>query len=286
MTSTELKKIRNRRTGRTRKIWGWILIIIGLGSLLPLVAGILLLVSTNKKVKKWDAYEALIHPVGNTSLSYLERSLEKDRMEVISDLEEMIGNGFFVGPRGDIEAVIDTTRGMLVMCKGGQQMQPFYQKPEEDKAADENMYRYEAVHEEPKQPEPKLTSLDRIEFAMNFMDDEDTRLTLERLAGSVSRIEKRLDEAPELEKMGDIKKFRSFYLPQTLALIDKLVKRQGSAETRNKICETLKLSANAFETIEVNLITATDIDTIGDIAVLENMFRREGLLDSDFEVNA
>lgn len=283
MDSTELKRIRNKRTGKTRRIWGWVLVVIGLGSLLPLIAGIFLLVSTNKKVKLWDQYEALINPRGNTSLDFIAQSVEKSMYEIIGDLEEMIENKFFAGPQGDIEAIIDTHRNMLVMCRDGKQMQPFYDR--EKRKPDYDMNSYDAVYAETREvKKPEYTSAEKINEAINKVDDEDVRLTLERLSASISRIEGRIAEDPDLEKMDNIKKLKSFYLPQTLELIDKLINRRGAPEVLDKIKDTLKMSANAFETIEANIIEFGDIDTMGDIAVLQNMFAREGLLDSDFKV--
>lgn len=283
MSEVELKKIRNKRTGKVRKIWGWILVVLGLGTLLLLVVGIILLVTTNKKVKLWDSYDALINPRGNTSLDYIAQSVDKPMYEIISDLEEMIDNKFFVGPEGDIETVIDTHRNMLVMCRDGKQMQPFYDQ--EKRNPDYDINSYDAVYAETREEKkPEYTSADRINEAINKVDDEDVRLTLERLSASISRIEARIAEDPDLEKMNNIKKLKSFYLPQTLELIDKYINRRGAPEVLEKIKETLKMSANAFETIEANIIEFGDIDTMGDIAVLTNMFAREGLLDSDFKI--
>ena len=99
--ASALKKIKNRRNCRTAKIWGWILLVMGvmslfgdtgsfelsmfITSLIFIVAGVLLLVTSIRKVRKWDKYESFINNHGNTPIPFLAEKMglppEKVRAE-------------------------------------------------------------------------------------------------------------------------------------------------------------------------------------------------------------
>ena len=104
------------------------------------------------------------------------------------------------------------------------------------------------------------------------------------LSGSIGKIEKKLKENPELEKMDIVRKFDETYLPRTLDLIEKFRKGDGSPETLAKIKETLATCAEAFENIEESIYDRESEDTLADIEVIKAMLAREGFLDSDFEI--
>lgn len=269
-TEQELKSIRNKRSGKTRKIIAWVLIILGLKTLIITIAGIVLLVMTNKQVKLWDRYDALINKRGNTSFDYMCTQLGKSDAEIIEDLKVMIQNGFFAGPDGDIEAILDTKRRYLVMTRNGEQMEAFVkheeEKPEEEQAQEEVSY------------------VDRIREIIIKTNDEEVKNNLYDLEGSIRRMEERIAENPQLWLMDDVIKLEEYYLPQTYELIEKLYKHDGTPETLEQIKETLGICAGVFRRIEQKMVSATDIDTVGDIAVLRNAFAREGLLEPDFKV--
>lgn len=270
-TEKELKKIRNKRRGRNKKILGWVLIVIGLDSIIPAIIGIWLLVKNKKQVKLWDSYESLINKRGNTSFDYLEKNLDKNESELIQDLKLMIDNGFFIGPEGDIEAVIDTHRRYLVMTRNGEQMESFV-KPEAKKEP------------EKQETEAKESYIDRIQDMIVKTEDEQVRSSLCAIEGSVRRIEKRIADNPSLALKEDIIKLEEFYLPQTYELIVKLHNQDGTPATLEKIKDTLSVCAEAFMGIERKLLDETDINTVGDMAVLKNAFAAEGLLEPDFKV--
>ena len=135
-----LKTIRNRRSCRTMKIWGWILTALGgvsmidsigdfsmgdfADGLISLIPGVILLYLAKSQVNKWDRYEALIDNRGNTSISMLAERMKLAKKTVYSDLQKMIANDFFIGPNYNIEAHIDGERDLLVMTIGGRPIKP------------------------------------------------------------------------------------------------------------------------------------------------------------------
>ena len=108
----EEKKIKNKRTGRTRMIWGWILLIVGglnvidgfrlfnisfveglQGIAFPLIlalVGVYLIQSTKKNVAKWDKYDALINQNGNTPLPMLADKMGLPLEQVRKDIQFML----------------------------------------------------------------------------------------------------------------------------------------------------------------------------------------------------
>ena len=142
-TWKEIKKIRNKRTGKTRFIIGSIISAIGLMRLMDFVQfpyswhldslivggimiliGIAVLIMTWRKVDIWNRYEAYVNNRGNTPISYIARSLGEKEDDVRTTLQQMINNHFFLGPESDIEAYIDGTRNLLVMTKNGVPLEP------------------------------------------------------------------------------------------------------------------------------------------------------------------
>ena len=140
----KLKKIKNKRSCRTMKIWGWILAAIGginfldgvvslfqhgslsavADSMLFLIPGILLIYMANKQVNKWTRYEALIDKQGNTSISMIAEKMKLPINTVYADLKKMIDNDFFIGPNYNIQAYLDGQRDMLVMTVAGKPIKP------------------------------------------------------------------------------------------------------------------------------------------------------------------
>ena len=131
-----LKKIKNKRTQKARRLWGGILTALGgmellaaitsfsmsdaMSALFFLIPGLILFIYGTRKVKKWDQYEAIIDNHGNTPLSLIARKMGLPEKTVYSDLQEMILSDFFIGPNCNIEAYVDAERDMLVMASGGQ----------------------------------------------------------------------------------------------------------------------------------------------------------------------
>lgn len=148
----KLKKIKKKRTQKTKKVWGWILTILGalmlpslimdfagvediIMSLMFLVPGILLVMSSKRQVERWDRYEAIIDNRGNTPISLIARKMGLSEQRVYSDLQTMIHSDFFIGPNYNIEAYIDAERNMLVMASGGQPLRPLPDLDETDAKA-------------------------------------------------------------------------------------------------------------------------------------------------------
>lgn len=300
-----LKSIRNKRTGKILKIWGWIIAIFGLMALMggltmpgysysdlffdaavALIGAVLISMGIRRQ-KKWDRYEALINQKGNTPIPYLVQALGKSSNEVMADLQTMVNSKFFALPNGNTDAYIDGQYNMLVMTMNGMPLEPLEKTAERMRQENLNRSRKEAEAA----ARAKMAAENRaasepiraIRNAILDINDEEVRDTLFALEGSVKRIEDKVEKNPELKNNTNVKKLNTLYLPQMLELVKKLQKGEGSDETLESIKSALKVCVTAFENLEDKISEKEDIDTMVDIEVLKRTLEREGLLGSDFD---
>jgi len=292
LTSDELRSIRNARNSLGLKLgkYGAIaaailsaMSIFGAGSMLDvmvtagltmlwIILAILLHVTIKRRQTKWSNYEALINWEGNTSLDYIAQNTGYPKDKVVKDLQFMIDKKFLIGPKENLGAYIDIHNDLLVMTEfgTGKPLEPVEDAIKRKKAQ-------EKIRNE-------SDSIKTIRQAVLEISDEEMRDCLFELSGSIGKIEKKLKENPELEKMDIVRKFDETYLPRTLDLIEKYRKGDGSPETMAKIKETLGICAEAFDNIEESIYNRESEDTLADIEVIKQLLAREGFLDSDFQI--
>ncbi len=318
-----LKKIRNKRSCRTMKIWGWVLTAIGgismlesisnfsmgdfMDGLLFLIPGVVLLYLAKSQVNKWDRYEALIDNRGNTSISMLAERMKLAKKTVYSDLQKMIASDFFIGPNYNIEAHIDGERDLLVMTIGGRPIKPLpetedafrekeekeaysYKGGEQARPSEGNWQDDEDAPQAEWKQEPvikvKMTDLEMIQKAIRETGEEDVRSSLYGIEGSLRRIDGRVQSDPEIKKTGSIRNLYRYYLPQIMELIENYQSEDISDETRNEIKKALHTSAEALGNIEADILEKEQMDIEVDIQVLKNMFAQDGLLRRDMDAES
>ena len=319
-----LKKIRNKRSCRTMKIWGWVLTAIGgismlesisnfsmgdiMDGLLFLIPGVVLLYLAKSQVNKWDRYEALIDNKGNTSISMLAERMKLAKKTVYSDLQKMIASDFFIGPNYNIEAHIDGERDLLVMTIGGRPIKPLpetedafrekegekeasgYNGGEQARPSEGNWQDDEDAPQAEWKQEPvikvKMTDLEMIQKAIRETGEEDVRSSLYGIEGSLRRIDGRVQSDPEIKKTGSIRNLYRYYLPQIMELIENYRSEDISDETRNEIKKALHTSAEALGNIEADILEKEQMDIEVDIQVLKNMFAQDGLLRRDMDAES
>ena len=283
-------KIQSKRSCKTWKIWGWILIVLGIITLINLptmdstgstisslatgagfvIAGLILLIAARRTVQKWDRYESFINNKGNTSIPFLADRMGYSEKTVRVDVQDMINKGFFDKPKQGLSAYINGEYDLLVMTKYGEPMQP--------------LRKAEPIKKEEKPPANSYIA--KLQQEMARTKDEELLETLHDMEGSIKRIEAKIQEEPSLGEMTNIRKLKEQYLPQTLELIRKFNDGEGSDETRWEIKAMLGTCAKAFKNIEGKVYERDDIDTKVDMEVLRKTLEREGLLGSDFDIKS
>lgn len=110
---------------------------------------------------------------------------------------------------------------------------------------------------------------------------------LNRLETVVTRIYEFVDKHPERVK--DIRRFTSYYLPTTLKLVTAYrefdaqeIQGETVQSSKQEIEETLDMINQAFETMLDGLYEPDTRDLSADISVLQTMLKQEGLTDHDF----
>ncbi|MDO4175885.1 MAG: hypothetical protein Q4D99_00200 [Bacillota bacterium] len=293
-----VNRILGKRSCRTIKIWGWILICVGvfaffgmmdsyyteteflamLVSIIGMViAGVILLITAKRKVAKWDRYDSFINKKGNTSLAMIAEKTGTSLKAVRRDIQTMVNNGFFVKPEKNIEAYIHGEYDLLVMTKDGEPMQEI--KPPKPTAASAKPGQATGIS-------PGQTFLMDLHEEIDRTTDPEFKATLWKIDSSIMRIEDKLAEEPELAKITAVKKLYESYLPQTMEFIRKFNDEEGSEETRWDIKKMIETCATAFKNIEGKVYEREDIDTKVDMEVLRKTLEREGYLNSDFDLTS
>lgn len=301
----EEKKIKNKRTGRTRMIWGWILLIVGglnvidgfrlfnisfveglQGIAFPLIltlVGIYLIQNTKKNVAKWDKYDVLINQNGNTSLPMVADKMGLPIEQVRKDIQQMINEGFFRDEYGNVGAYIHGEHDILVMMRDGQPKEPVEKTVKEQKAAakaEAEAAAAEAANKERRKDE----YADAIGKAAAEVSDPDVADSLRSIESSVRKINRKIERRPELKESDSVRQLREIYLPKTMELVDKLTHQDAGPEAMLEIKGILNTCAVAYKSIVDKVYKREDEDTLIDIEVLKQTFEREGLLGSDFDV--
>ena len=294
------KKIQNKRNGRTKIIWGWILLIVGGLNLLdglsmfqysfktglqscifPLflaLVGAYLIKRTRANVAKWNQYDALINQNGNTPLSVLAKKTGTPVDQVRKDIQEMINEGFFLDEYGNMGAYIHGEHDILVMMSGGQPKEPIEKTVKEQKEAAQT-----AAEAEEKESR-KNDYADAIGRAAAEVSDPDVADSLRSIEGSVRKIDRMIQRSPELKKADSVRQLQDIYLPKTMELVEKLTSQDAGPEAMLEIKGILNTCAVAYKSIVDKVSKREDEDTLIDIEVLKQTFEREGLLGSDFDV--
>ena len=300
--ASALKKIKNRRNCRTAKIWGWILLVMGvmslfgdtgsfelsmfITSLIFIVAGVLLLVTSIRKVRKWDKYESFINNHGNTPIPFLAEKMGLPPEKVRADVQDMINRNFFIYQNGNVEAYINGKYDMLILSVNGIPLEPLNsgQSPNAAGAAAGSQSSPQQGTQQSSKTDRPATYAELIHMAAAKTQDESVRQALAGIERSINRVGQKLREQPELGSMDSVARMKTSYIPKTMALLKKYNEGSLNAETTLKVEEVLKNCAKAFGEIENKIFERDNTETQVDVDVLTQMLEWEGLLGSDFDI--
>ena len=246
-----------------------------------------------KRGKAIRAYEANINYNGNTSIDDLCAYVGKSPEKVIDDLQRMISEGFFPG------AYVEVQNRLLVMTENGVPLE----SPEQSAAANKKAKR-RAAREKGVVPES-------IEDLITMTDDPEIKSKLKDLRALQIRIDKRIQERPDLADQVTV--FREKYFPEVVRLTDEYnekiadlgkysQQKSGADSGRPEFdLDPNSLDKQAAE-IKVQLISLIDsvyeasenllerlheddiMDISTDIKMLQTTLASKGLLDSDFDL--
>ena len=296
--ASALKKIKNRRNCRTAKIWGWILLVMGVMSLFGdtgsfelsafitslafIAAGAMLLITARCKVRKWDRYESFINNRGNTPIPFLAEKMGLPPEKVRADVQDMINRNFFIYQNGNVDAYINGKYDMLMMSVNGIPLEPLNSGQSPDAAGAATGESQSSPQQSANTDRP-ATYAELIHTAAAKTQDESVRQALAGIEHSINRVGQKLREQPELGSMDSVARMKTSYIPKTMALLKKYNEGSLNAETTLKVEEVLKNCAKAFGEIENKICERDNTETQVDVDVLKQILEREGLLGSDFD---
>ncbi|MCD8088204.1 MAG: 5-bromo-4-chloroindolyl phosphate hydrolysis family protein [Oscillospiraceae bacterium] len=276
--------------GRPKRVFGWILAGLGavclldayttwgiLSSIAVILGGGALLFSAHagrKKEAQFRQAQAVTGQRGIVRIADVIRTLGLKDTEGEKLLSEMIDRGFF-GP----QAYIDHQRGLLVIRP--EDMRDVYRQEDEAKSAREEKAR-QASQTEYEQ------YVERLRHADVEIEDEVMSEKIRRMQALTESIFAEVKAHPE--KKPQIERFMNYYLPTTLKLLDSYARIEAQGVTGENMAKAKSDIEGIADTLVAGyekqldkLYRAEAMDIAGDVSVIENMLRRDGLSgDGDF----
>ena len=221
----------------------------------------------------------------------LAEAVHKSEKFVVKDLKKMIHKGWFK------EGHLDAQETCFMLTEESYQLYLNAQKELERRKeeADRLAREQEMLENDPVRKQVKLTVEEGNEYIRrirNINDDipgEDISNKLYRLERVCKEIFDHIEDNPE--KLPDIRKFMSYYMPTTLKLVqtyhefsEQPVQGENITSAKKEIEEMLDNINQAFEKMFDKLFADDAMDISTDISVMSTMLAQEGLLEDGIKV--
>lgn len=254
------------------------------------------------RLKRFQRYKKNLKGKEYCQLELLGRTTDKSVRYLKKDLKKMIALGMF--PQGHLDeqgtCLMLTKRAYdqyLMMVEAQEQQKreakeaALKREREEKRKEEEQSQRFADVDEQQRAEIMKVVRdgefyLKRFETISDRLTGEDMNKKLARLSLVTGRIFDFITDHPH--KVGEIKKFMSYYLPTTEKLLDTYeeldkepVQGENIMKAKKEILDTLDTINYAFENLLDSLYEDTMMDISTDIAVLETMLAQEGLVEQE-----
>ena len=242
-------------------------------------------------------YQAFVSAIGGykeTPTSYLAEKLGMEEERVITDLMRLMDRKYFVGAyfdeNGDFIVpankksrydAADKEAAHMVKC-------PYCGK----KIPAENSFCFycgKSLGEVRELEVLRKDSLARIGAVAKSLPEGAERDTIEKIGELTDKILKKYQQEPD--KIKDSSKFREYYLPKTISAMEYYERLNGldnlsasEEELKGQIEDTLKVIENAFSNILRKMSTEGGFELSADVAALESVLERDGLVRSAFDI--
>lgn len=273
-------------------VFGWILIALGvlfmfnaaglwafLTTLAISLGGASMVLASSlsrRQARKFRRCMTVSGDKGVVDMKQLGSTLGMDAAALDKLLTDMVDRGYY-GER----AYIDHKRQLLVIDP--EEMRDVYRREDEAKKTqaqrdqEARMSEYERIIEQIRQADLDI-------------DDEAMSEKIRRMQSSTAAIFREVEAHPE--KKSQIERFMNYYLPTTLKLLDSYarieqqgVSGQNMAKAKADIERIADTLVAGYEKQLDTLYSADAMDIAGDVSVIENMMRRDGLSGSnDFTI--
>ena len=236
------------------------------------------------RVHRYRTYLQELSGAAFCSIRSLASATERSAKFVARDLRRMIRRGFF--PHGHLD---EQNTCLMLDDETYHQYQSLMQFVQEKEAQERE--RQEQLHSNPELEsviQEGNQCLQQIREANDAIPGEEISRKLSRLESITKKIYDFVALHPN--KLPEIRRFLSYYLPTTLKLVNAYrkfdaqpVQGENILSSKREIEETLDTINLAFENLFDSLFEEDAMDVSTDISVLETMLRQEGLTGSDFK---
>lgn len=244
-----------------------------------------------RRAKRFKKYVKAMKDKDFHSIEGLARLVEKSESFVKKDLKKMTRRGWFrQGHLDEQETCFMVTDDAYRMYQEAQK-ELERRREEEERLAREQ----ELLEQDPVRKQLKITVEEGKEYIRRIREVND-KIPEEIISGKLSRLERicarifeHVEENPE--KLPDIRRFMSYYMPTTLKLVeayqqfsDQPVQGENITTAKKEIEGMLDDIGGAFEKMFDKLFEDDAMDISTDISVLSTMLAQEGLLKDEFTI--
>lgn len=241
-----------------------------------------------KRAGRFNKYKRMMVNKDFYSISGLAQVVHKKAGFVIKDLKWMIRKGWFKEGHLDMQETCFMLTDNSYKMYLDAQSQLEQRKVEEERRAEEER----RMESDPVRKQLRMTieegkeCIRRIRRLNDDIPGQEISNKLYRLEDICTRIFMYIEKNPE--KLPEIRKFMSYYLPTTLKLVEQYrefdrqpVMGENIAASKKEIEDMLDDINAAFEKMYDNLFADDAMDVSTDISVLSTMLAQEGLLDDE-----
>ncbi|WMC94093.1 5-bromo-4-chloroindolyl phosphate hydrolysis family protein [Kineothrix sp. MB12-C1] len=243
------------------------------------------------RVKRFRKYVKAMGEKDFHSIKSLSEIVQKKEKFVLKDLKKMIRRKWFY------EGHLDEQGTCFMLTEDSYHMYKEAQKELElrQEEAKRLEMEKELLEQDPVKKQLKITIeegkeyIRRIKKANDKLPEEAISSKLDRLEQVCVRIFEHIEENPE--KLPDIRRFMSYYMPTTLKLVETYqefseqpVQGENITVAKNEIEKMLDDINIAFEKMFDKLFEDDAMDISTDISVLSAMLAQEGLLKDEFTI--
>ncbi len=271
-------------TGRYMGTVFWA-ILAGIGTVTAIVGGFL-----RRRAKRFKIYTGTMKTKDFHAIKDLANAVGKSNKFVLRDIKKMIRQGWFK------EGHLDQQETCFMLTDESYKMYQEAQKELENrKLEEERLAREKELLEQDPVRKQLVVAVEegreyirRIREINDEIPGEEISQKLYRLEEVCTRIFEHVKDNPE--KLADIRKFMSYYLPTTLKLVESYhefssqpVQGENITSSRKEIEEMLDNINGAFEKMFDKLFEDDAMDVSTDISVLSTLLAQEGLLEDEFK---
>lgn len=234
-----------------------------------------------KRIKRYRAYDKAIQGRRLCMLDILASAIGRTPAYVAKDLKKMIRLGMFPNAHLDDEKT-------CIMMDYETYKQYLHTKEEAARQRRQEASRPgapEDVQNALREGRELVAKIREGNEAIPEKEISDKLTHLETISLTIFRY---VENHPE--KLGDIRKMLTYYLPTTLKLVNAYrefysqpLPGESVADTKQDILSTLDTINAAFLTLAENLVQEDVLDVSTDISVLKTMLAQEGLTGKDFQ---